>query len=223
MSKKTFDYLFKPHAFVTDASFYPTQQLTKPHWKTYGLGWFQHDYRGEKLDFHTGSLGGLIAICGIIRDKNTAVYVFANMDHAELRHAIMYKAMDLFAFDDNSTDWHQEIFELYSKFKKQQKEYVEKMRSDRVKDTEPTLDLAAYEGEYTHPMLGKAMVKRTDTGLTIDFNSFMSLDTYHWQYNTFMSTKENPYRAEIDFNFLIGSDGKVKALEAFGDKFDKQN
>ncbi len=223
LSKKTFDYLFKPHAFVTDASFYPTQQLTKPHWKTYGLGWFQHDYRGEKLDFHTGSLGGLIAICGIIRDKNTAVYVFANMDHAELRHAIMYKAMDLFAFDDNSTDWHQDIFELYSKFKKQQKEYVEKMRSDRVKDTEPTLDLAAYEGEYTHPMLGKAMVKRTDTGLTIDFNSFMSLDTYHWQYNTFMSTKENPYRAEIDFNFLIGSDGKVEAFEAFGDKFDKQN
>ena len=221
LSKKTFDYLFKPHAFVTDASFYPTQQLTKPDWKTYGLGWFQHDYRGEKLDFHTGSLGGLIAICGIIRDKNTAVYVFANMDHAELRHAIMYKAMDLFAFDDNSTDWHQDIFELYSKFKKQQKEYVEKMRSDRVKDTDPTLDLAAYEGEYTHPMLGKAMVKRTDNGFSIDFNSFVSLDTYHWQYNTFMSTKENPYRAEIDFNFLIGSDGKVKALEAFGEKFEK--
>ncbi|MCB0373071.1 MAG: serine hydrolase [Muricauda sp.] len=223
LTKKTFDYLFKPHAFVTDASFYPTQQLTKPHWKTYGLGWFQHDYRGEKLDFHTGSLGGLIAICGIMRDKNTAVYVFANMDHAELRHAIMYKAMDLFAFDDNSRDWHQEIFDLYSKFKEQQKEYVEKMRADRAKDTQPTLELAQYEGEYTHPMLGKAVVKISETGLEVDFNNFLKTPTYHWQYNTFMSTKDNPYRAEIDFNFLIGSDGKVEAFEAFGEKFKKTN
>ena len=223
ISKETFDYLFKPHAFVTDASFYPTQQLTKPHWKTYGLGWFQHDYRGEKLDFHTGSLGGLIAICGIMRDKNTAVYVFANMDHAELRHAIMYKAMDLFAFDDNSRDWHQEIFDLYSKFKEQQKEYVEKMRSERVKDTSPTLALEAYEGIYTHPMLGKAVVKRSGTGFDIDFNNFLKLSLYHWHYNMFMSTKENPFHADIGINFLIGPKGNVTSVDVLGEQFEKQN
>ena len=64
----------------------------------------------EKIDFHTGSIEGLIAIAGIIQDKNIAVYVFGNMDHAELRHAIMYKAFDLFAFNNNSFDWHKEVF-----------------------------------------------------------------------------------------------------------------
>jgi len=223
LSKNTFDYLFKPHAFVTDASFYPTQQLTNPHWKTYGLGWFQHDYRGEKLDFHTGSIGGLIAICGIIRDKDVAVYVFANLDHAELRHAILYKSMDLFAFDDNSRNWHEEVFELYSKFKKQEKEYHQKLRDGKLADTKTTLSLEQYEGEYAHPMLGKAMVKNTEAGLTVNFNDFLMLPLQHWHYDTFMSTKENPYRAAIDFNFNIGTDATVRSFEAFGETFERQD
>ena len=89
-----------------------TQKLTNPKWISYGLGWFQHDYRGEKIDFHTGSIEGLIAIAGIIHDKNTAVYVFGNMDHAELRHAILYQAFDLFVFNDRTLNWHHEIFSL---------------------------------------------------------------------------------------------------------------
>jgi len=223
LSKNTFDYLFKPHAFVTDDSFYPTQQLTMPHWKTYGLGWFQHDYRGEKLDFHTGSIGGLIAICGIMRDKDVAVYVFANMDHAELRHAILYKSMDLFAFDDDSRNWHEEVFQLYSKFKEQEKAYYRKLQHEKLAETKTTLPLEQYEGEYSHPMLGKATVKNTDTGLTINFNDFLLLSTEHWHYDTFMSNKENPYRAAIDFNFHIGTDATVKSFDAFGETFKKQN
>ena len=66
-----------------------------------------------------GSLFGLVAIVGLLRDKDIAVYVFANLDHAELRHAIMYKAIDLYAFDDDGRDWHKEIYDLYSGLKKE--------------------------------------------------------------------------------------------------------
>ena len=99
LSNKTFEYIFEPHIVIGD-SFYPTQELTKPNWKTYGLGWFQHDYRGQKVDLHTGSLQGLVAIIGLIRDKNIGVHVFSNLDNAELRHAIIYKVFDLLVFDD---------------------------------------------------------------------------------------------------------------------------
>ncbi|NAY92771.1 serine hydrolase [Muricauda sp. JGD-17] len=221
LKKSTFEYMFKPHAFVTDASFYPTQQLTKPHWKTYGLGWFQHDYRGEKLDFHTGSIGGLVAICGIMRDKDVAVYVFANLDHAELRHAIMYKAMDLFAFDDNSRDWHKEIFDLYVDFREQQEEDLKKSKAERAAGTSTTLPMKAYEGTYEHPMLGQVNVKISNRGLDIDFNNFKKLSTYHWHYNAFKSTKENPFHAVMDFNFQITTSGKVASMETFGETFVK--
>ena len=79
-------------------SFYPTSKLTKPNWRTYGLGWFQHDYRGLKIDMHTGSLQGLVAIIAMVRDKNIGLQVFANMDGAELRHALVYKIFDLLLF-----------------------------------------------------------------------------------------------------------------------------
>ena len=50
---------------------------------TYGLGWFQQDYRGRAVDFHTGSIDGMVAIHGLIRDERLGVYVLGNLDHAE--------------------------------------------------------------------------------------------------------------------------------------------
>ena len=113
-------------------NFYPTQELTKPDWMTYGLGWFQHNYRGHKLDFHTGSIAGLVAIAGIIHDTGTAVYVLANRDHAELRHAILYKAMDLWAFNDPERPWHREIFKLYAKSRERQETALKKFNESQT-------------------------------------------------------------------------------------------
>jgi CubicO group peptidase (beta-lactamase class C family) len=35
---------------------YPTAAVVHHHWDTYGLGWFQHDYKGRMLQYHKGSL-----------------------------------------------------------------------------------------------------------------------------------------------------------------------
>ncbi|MBC32300.1 MAG: serine hydrolase [Muricauda sp.] len=222
LKKETFDYLFKPHAFVTDTGFYPTQQLTNPNWKTYGLGWFQHDYRGQKLDFHTGSITGLVAMAGLMRDKDVAVYVFANLDHAELRHAILYKAIDLFAFDDISRGWHKQISQLYGDFKSQNKMRLAKMKEERAKDTNTTLPLTAYEGSYHHTMLGEVSVKIDGDGLLLVFNDFLKLEGKHWHYDTFVSTKNNPYYLETLFQFHLNPQGEVAVLEAFGEHFLKR-
>jgi len=115
------------------------------------------------------------------------------------------------------------VFELYSKFKEQEKDYYRKLRDEKVADTKTTLPLEQYEGEYSHSMLGKATVKNTGAGLIINFNDFLMLPIQHWHYDTFMSTKENPYRAQIDFNFKIGTDATVKSFDAFGETFTKQN
>lgn len=79
----------KCQVMVPPDEFYPTAELTKPHWTTYGLGWFQEDYKGRMLNFHTGSLNGMVAIIGLVQDARFGVYVLANVDHAEVRHALM--------------------------------------------------------------------------------------------------------------------------------------
>jgi CubicO group peptidase (beta-lactamase class C family) len=96
ISEKNFRELFKPQQIIPPDEFYPSQTLTKPKWRTYGLGWFQHDYRSKILHFHTGSLPGMVAIAGLIPEENIGVYVFSNLDHVEIRHAIMYATFDLF-------------------------------------------------------------------------------------------------------------------------------
>lgn len=221
--RETFNYLFRPHAILPEPM-YPVQGLIRPHWMTYGLGWFQHDYRGEKLDFHTGSIGGLIAIAGLVRDRDLAVYVFANLDHAELRHAILYKAIDLFAFEDNSRDWHQEVFELYSGISDRQEADRRKMLASRVPDTEPSLPLTAYAGTYRHEMLGEIVVAAADGGLTLVANDFLRASAEHWHYDTFqaiVAAEEGDHERKLLMQFALAPTGQVATLTVFGTAFER--
>ena len=222
LKPETFSYLFKPHTLLPESGFYPTRELTHPDWLSYGLGWFQHNYKGEKLDFHTGSIGGLIAIAGIMHDKKTAVYVMANRDHAELRHAILYKALDLWAFKDSSRDWHSEVFELYETLAKKGEEQEKELLKNRVPNTQTSLAMDAYTGTYSHPMLGEVTVSLVPEGMQMGFNDFVSFKAQHWHYDTFLISPENRYRFEGFFNFHLGTDGSVAEMEAFGERFAKQ-
>ncbi len=218
----TFRYLFKPQALVTESGFYPTQKLTQPSWRTYGLGWFQHDYRGHKLDFHTGSLPGLIAIAGVMHDKNVAVYVFANMDHAELRHAILYKAMDLYGFNDDSRDWHGEIFELYQEIKQKNKEAADKELKERVPNTSSSLELKNYVGKYNNDKWGQIQVEASNNQLILTLNKIYTLRANHWHYDTFRTDKDNRFRTNLLISFNLNAQGKAAEITLFGDTFSKE-
>ncbi|MEH6514355.1 MAG: serine hydrolase [Maribacter arcticus] len=222
LQPKTFKKLFEPHSFLGTTGTYPTNALTKPNWNTYGLGWFQQDYKGHKLDFHTGSLFGLVAIAGIMHDKDVAVYVFANLDHAELRHAIMYKAMDLFAFDDDGRDWHTEVFNLYEGFKKEGIDKAQKGEAERVKNTKPSLPLADYEGTYKNKMLGSVQVTLLNDALQINFNDFITYSLEHWHYDTFITNKDPRFYEKLKVKFDLNETGKSSRLNIMGEVFTKE-
>ena len=222
LDKKTFNYLFKPQIIVGD-SFYPTAKLTNPKWKTYGMGWYQHDYRGEKIDFHTGSLQGLVAIIGLIRDKNIGVHVFANLDHAELRHAIMYKVMDLFVFDDDSRDWNREVFDLYNKMdEKYKKSYFDKFNK-RDEDSKMTFQLIDYAGTYENDMYGSIVVSVNDEKITLDVNNGIKFfDLEWWENDVFITDKDEKWREKLFVYFNLG-DTSVNDLTIYNTKFEKIN
>jgi len=217
----TFNYLFKPQTILTENWYYPTNALTKPKWNTYGLGWFQQDYRGNKLDFHTGSITGLIAIAGVMHDHDLAVYVFANLDHAELRHAILYKAIDLYVFDDDSRDWHEETFKLYSGFREGAIQALKKRDEERVLGTNPSLALEEYTGTYRHEMLGSVNVSLEEGQLHFDLNDYRFYKTEHWHYDTFISNKDPQFRSKVLISFNLNTSGNVMDLTVFGQQFIK--
>ena len=222
LDKKTFNYLFKPQIIVGD-SFYPTAKLTNPNWKTYGLGWYQHDYRGEKIDFHTGSLQGLVAIIGLIRDKNIGVQVFANLDHAELRHAIMYKVMDLFVFSDDSRDWNREVYNLYNEMdKKYKKSYLDKFIL-RDENSKMTLKLIDYSGTYENDMYGRIIVSVKDEKMTLDVNKGVKFfDLEWWEKDVFITDKDEKWREKLFVKFNLNNNS-VRDLTIYNAKFKKVN
>jgi hypothetical protein len=94
ISDATFAELFKPQT-IAPFEMYPTTSVVKPHWMTYALGWFQQDYRGRAVDFHTGSIDGMTAIHGLMRDDRLGVYVLANLDHGVAPRADVYRVRSI--------------------------------------------------------------------------------------------------------------------------------
>jgi CubicO group peptidase (beta-lactamase class C family) len=91
---------------------YPALQLSRPDFFSYGFGWFIQDYAGQQVWMHTGSIDGMCAIIGLMPNERLGVYVLENLDHAELRHALMYEAFDVYN-GGPKRDWSAETKALF--------------------------------------------------------------------------------------------------------------
>jgi len=215
VSPKTWEEMTKAQTLVPSSEFYPTAQLTKPNFTTYGMGWFQHDYKGRKVNFHTGSLPGSIAIHGQLPEEKIAVYVFGNTDHVEVRHAIMYKAFDLFALG-GATDWGSGFLALYTKLDKAAEAARKKQDEKRVMGTKPSLPLSGYTGVYQDKLYGTVEVTATGSQLSANINDMHKATLDHWNYDTFKGPLGKKWDGEVTALFQLDSEGKVTTLDLSG-------
>jgi CubicO group peptidase (beta-lactamase class C family) len=216
---ETFQTILRPQAIVPPGQFYPTVSLTKPHWTTYGFGWFQHDYRGEMVNFHTGSLSGRTAIIGLIPDKKTGIYIFGNTDHAEVRHALMYKAFDMFAFgDNNGRDWSTEMKKLYDGIEADGKKQNDAQIARRSPNTKPSLALSAYAGKYSDPFYGDFDVALVDGKLRLTIGKGARVaDLEHWHYDTFQTKWQQRWLGDGLVSFQLNPvSGEVASMSLGG-------
>ncbi len=213
----TYAELFTPQAIVPPDEFYPTMALTKPHWMTYGLGWFQHDYKGRMLNFHTGSLAGMVAIAGLIPDDRFGVFIQANVDHAEVRHALMYKAIDLY-LGNPQRDWSRDLFAVYEARRARADSAKRAAEAKRIKGTRPTLALSKYAGVYEDPFFGRVIVKEKNGKLRLEAGHAYNGPVEHWQYDTFRVRYDDRWQGSDMLLFTIG-DGIASELRIFGSTF----
>ncbi len=221
LKPETVEELFKPQTMVTKDGFYPTARLTKPKWTTYGLGWFQQDYRGRAVDYHTGSIDGMVAIHGLLRDARVGVVVLANRDHAELRHAIMLNVMDRF-IGGASRDWSAELQTLYGDLRKQAEAEEKKVEAKRVAGTSPTLPLTRYAGTYSDPLRGDVVVTLEGDRLRARYGSAFIGTLEHWNYDTFRAKWDAAWRGTTLATFVLDASGQPSRLEVMGAGFARQ-
>jgi hypothetical protein len=220
LSERTFAELFRPQAIVPDTQ-YPTTRLVKPHWMTYGLGWFQQDYQGRAVDFHTGSIDGMIAIIGLIRDERLGVYALGNLDHAELRHALMYSAFDRYG-GRRDRDWHADLLKLYAEQARRAEAARTKAEAQRAANTTPSLPLDRYAGTYTDPLRGEVTITPDGEALKIRNGAAFVGTLEHWHYDVFRARWDADWHQGSFVTFLIGASGRVDAIEVNGVRFARQ-
>jgi CubicO group peptidase (beta-lactamase class C family) len=215
LAPETREELFRPQTMVDADEFYPTQKLTHPHWMTYGLGWFQEDYDGRRVDFHTGSIDGMVAIHGLVRDEHLGVYVLANRDHAELRHALMYRVFDLYR-RGAGRDWSAELLELYRSLEKEGEDKEAAIETERVPDTRPSLPLDRYAGTYRDPLGGAVEVTAGADGLRLSYGPGLEGALRHWNYDFFRVSWDKAWRGHAFVSFQLDRKGRVETLSLEG-------
>ncbi len=210
--------LFRPQQLVGASEFYPTASLTRPHFTAYGLGWFLEDYRGEFVAFHTGSIEGRSAIVGLIPSRRVGVVILTNLDHSELRHALMYTVFDQYLGADIAVphDWSAEMRTMYDSLAAAGRTAERAGEPKRVAGTRPTLALARYAGTYTDSLYGTATVRSTSTGgLELQAGTQRGA-LEHWHHDVFRVRWSDRFLGTGFVAFALDPDGSVGTLELVG-------
>jgi CubicO group peptidase (beta-lactamase class C family) len=217
LSEATFKELLTPQV-IAPRDIYSTTSLVRPHFFTYGLGWFLHDYQGQAVAMHTGSIDGMSALIGLIPERRLGVYVLANLDHAELRHALMYRVFDMYS-GNASRDWSKELLTLYAGLERQADSARRQQEQRRVADTRPSLPLERYAGTYTNATYGNAVVAVRDGTLHFSFGKGRVGTLSHWHYDTFQARWGDVRMDPSLIVFAPDGTGGVSSVRAFGITF----
>ncbi len=191
---------------------YPALELARPHFFSYALGWFVQDYRGQTVWMHTGSIDGMSAIIGLLPEQRVGVFVLANLDHAELRHALMYQVFDLYGAHP-PRDWSGDLHTLLTA-----RRGTGPAAPARATGTRPSLPLERYVGTYTDSAYGIIQVSLADGALRARFEKADLGLLEHWEYDAFRSRRA-PGDSPTTLSFVPTGTGSVSGVRAYGVTF----
>jgi CubicO group peptidase (beta-lactamase class C family) len=189
----------------------PEIRMSRPHFRTYALGWRQQDYQGRQVDFHTGTLTGMIAMNGLIREEGIGVYILSNTESA-IRHALMFKIFDTF-LGMPPRDWSSELLALYKADEAADLENAGP-RNQRVEGTKPSLALEKYAGKFADPdsLYNTVSITMENGALRYRLSSKMVGTLEHWQYDTFRVVWDDWWRGRSTITFGIEPNGSADRL-----------
>jgi hypothetical protein len=146
------------------------------------------------------------------------VIVLANLDHAELRHAIMLDVFDRY-LGGARRDWSSDVRSLYRELGAAAGAAEQKVNAARVAGTEPSLPLAAYSGTYSDPLYGEAVVSVEGSQLRLQYGGAYAGRLEHWHFDTFRARWDAAWRGSTLVTFSLDAGGRAAGVEALGARF----
>ena len=195
---------------------YPALQLSRPDFFSYGLGWFIQDYAGQQVWMHTGSIDGQCAIIGLMPNERLGVYVLENLDHAELRHALMYRAFDLYN-GGPARDWSTEVSTLFARLRQSATAVTQSGAAQHV-ERPPSVAIEKYAGTFVDSAYGTVTVTNSNGKLHARVVTDPDVELDHWDVDAFRTHAANP-RDQVALTFTPDGVGGIAAVRISGISF----
>jgi CubicO group peptidase (beta-lactamase class C family) len=176
---------------------------------TYGLGWFNADYRGHLCISHGGTLEGFRAQTVLVPKQKLGLVVLTNLGGCRLPEALSKNLLDaLLSLPER--DWNQKYTTSDKEMFDKALADTQKRKKERKPDTKPSLPLEDYAGQFAAADYGDARVAfNKDKGeLSLHWNG-QALPLTHFHFDTF--TFVSPIRGWADERVTFRLDGSAKA------------
>jgi len=176
---------------------------------TYGLGWFIESYNGDTIVHHGGAIDGFLGVVAFMPKHNLGVIVQTNLGGTNTPFVVMYNAFDrLRGREQSPVEEH--VRKLHDEMHSALNKGKERSSSDKVADTRPSHELAAYVATFCHPGMGDIVIGRDDDGLTWGFND-LCFPMRHYHYDVF-EFFEPLNGTRFSLNFRTSMRGDVDSL-----------
>jgi CubicO group peptidase (beta-lactamase class C family) len=188
---------------------------TRPNFSAYGLGFQLRDYKGMKLAMHGGALQGFYSRVLLVPEAKLGIAILTNAESGGALTSLQYRLLDQY-LNTAPSDWVKLIsddeHEMHAKELARQKDAT----STRAAKSQPSLPLAAYDGEYQDAWYGKAIIKQVGARQVMSFERTPDLtgELEHFQHDTFIVRwKERNFNADAYVTFSLNPDGSIERMK----------
>jgi hypothetical protein len=154
------------------------------------------------------------AIIGLLPEQRAGVFILANLDHAELRHALMYRTFDLY-IGGPSRDWSGELRALLAAGRSSGRAAAR----DTSAVERPALPLDRYAGTYVDSVYGTIQVTLTDGALRAQIVSEPARQLEPWRHDSFRTRGSGAEHQPTLLSFVPDGLGNITAVRFSGITF----
>jgi CubicO group peptidase (beta-lactamase class C family) len=197
----------------------PRVHIATPEFAEYsdqhsGLGFRSHNYRGERVVWHTGGWIGWSTLMTMLPDRGVGVAVFTNRDPSMVPEILANYVFDRVCGKE-PIPWLDRHRERRRKFVAQLDVDRQARKATRRPNTRPSHELADYVGDYGHPGYGRITITHAESKLNWAYRG-MSEPLAHRHYDTF-ELPEAPGRLlpdRLPISFSTDREGNIASLGA---------
>lgn len=183
----------------------------------YCRGWITYSQRGMRVVSHTGGIDGMGTIVAFVPKLKLGVAITMNRAGSNLHWMIVNEIIDrqLDTAAVQQRDWYGMLRFIEERQAANVEAVMAAAEAQRVADTEPTLPLADYVGNYSNGAFNDITITLGDDGrLHYTFGPNFTGWLEHWHYNTFvLHVPGDPVTPQFgSITFTIGPEGKVTEM-----------